>query len=444
MATFDTGRTGAPSAAQSRRALVAGSVGNFIEWYEFAIYGFLATTIASNFFSASGGTDLESLIKTYASFALAFFFRPVGAALFGLLGDRFGRRPTLIAVLLLMSGATTLIGLLPTYATVGVWAPILITLVRCLQGLSAGGEFGGAVSVMTEFAPPGRRGLYGSWQSFTVALGLLVGAGTAAIMATVLSPEQLGAWGWRIPFLIALPMGLVALWLRLMLEETPVFKHVEAPSRAGVGMAPPTATRPTTAQTARAIALGIGRMMGWSAAGYTFLVVIPSYLQTILNATFQQSLVAAALANLGFALTIIPAGVISDRIGRRVIMVTGTVLIVALALPLLHLLQDPSVSLFAKAGGVLAAGAAVGLIAGPGPAMLSEMFPTTVRYTGLGLAYSLSNAVFSGSAGLIITGLIKSTGNPDIPAYYVIATCLVSTIALATLKGDMHKQALRD
>lgn len=423
---------------------MAGSVGNFIEWYEFAIYGFFATTIASNFFSASGGNDLESLIKTYASFALAFFFRPVGAALFGHLGDRFGRRPTLIAVLLLMSGATTLIGLLPTYATVGVWAPILITLVRCLQGLSAGGEFGGAVSVMTEFAPPGRRGLYGSWQSFTVALGLLVGAGAAAIMATALSPEQLSAWGWRIPFLAAFPMGLVALWLRLMLEETPSFKHAEGPSHSNFGVASPAASKPTTAQTARAIVLGIGRMMGWSAAGYTFLVVIPSYLQTILNATFKQSLVAAALANLGFALTIIPAGVISDRIGRRVIMVTGTVLIVVLALPLLHLLQDPSASLTAKAGAVLVAGAAVGLIAGPGPAMLSEMFPTTVRYTGLGLAYALSNAVFSGSAGLIITGLIKSTGNPDIPAYYVIATCLVSTIALMTLKGDMHKQALRD
>jgi len=198
-------------ASMPQRALLAGSVGNFIEWYEFGVYGFLATIMASNFFSAEGASDLESLTKTYASFALAFFFRPVGAALFGRIGDRIGRRPTLILVVLMMSGATALIGVLPTYATIGVAAPILLTLVRVLQGLSAGGEFGGAVSVMTEFAPRGRRGLYGSWQSFTVALGLLTAAGITATLATALSPEQLEAWGWRVPFLLALPMGLVAL-----------------------------------------------------------------------------------------------------------------------------------------------------------------------------------------------------------------------------------------
>lgn len=434
-----------PPRAQSRRALVAGSVGNFIEWYEFGVYGFLATIIAANFFSADGGSDLESLIKTYASFALAFFFRPVGAALFGRIGDRIGRRPTLIMVLLLMSGATTLIGVLPTYATIGIAAPILLTLVRILQGLSAGGEFGGAVSVMTEFAPPGRRGLFGSWQSFTVALGLLAGAGISAILATALTPEQLAGWGWRIPFLLALPMGLVALWLRLKLEETPSFQRVEdADHETGQKSDPVVVTKPSTWEVTKAILLGIGRLMGWSAAGYTFLVVIPSYLQSSLNATFQQALIATVLANVGFAVTIIPAGALSDRIGRRPVMLVGTGLIVLLAWPLLNLLQDPAASLTVKGIGVFIAGAVVGLIAGPGPAMLSEMFPTTVRYTGLGLAYSLSNAVFSGSAGLIITALIKSTGDLDIPAYYVMITCAISVAALATLRRDDHKRALRD
>ncbi|MFH8926496.1 MFS transporter [Streptomyces pristinaespiralis] len=421
------------SPVRSRRALLAGSVGNFVEWYEFGVYGYFATIIAANFFTPEDGSDVEALVKTYASFALAFFFRPVGAALFGRIGDRIGRRPTLILVIGLMTLATTLIGLLPTYATVGALAPWLLTLLRILQGLSAGGEFGGAVSLMTEFAPPGRRGLYGSWQSFTVALGLLGGAGAAALLATVLSEAALVDWGWRLPFLLTLPLGAVALWLRLRLEETPRFREAEA--------AP--AAPPPTGEVVRAIVLGAGRIMGWAAAGYTFLVVLPSYLQSSLNASFREALIATVLANLGFAASIIPAGLVSDRVGRRPVMLTGAALVVLLALPLMNLLQDEGASAAAKGAAVFAAGAVVGLLAGPGPAMLAEMFPTSVRCTGLGLAYALSNAVFSGCAGLVITELIKRTGSVDIPAYYAAATCAVSVFALLTLRGDDHRRPLR-
>lgn len=445
-----------------RRAIVAGSVGNFIEWYEFGIYGFFATIIASQFFSGGQQSGVEALIATYASFAISFFFRPVGAALFGRIGDRIGRKPTLIIVLIMMSLATALVGVLPTYASIGIAAPILLTLVRILQGLSAGGEFGGAVSVMTEFAPAGKRGIYGAWQSFTVALGLLAGAGTSALLATLLSEADLAAWGWRIAFLVALPLGAVALLLRLNLEETPAFQKVEqaksaaAPAGAdaaaradsavradAAALADAPVIRAGAAETAKAIVVGIARLMGWSAAGYTFLVVIPSYLQSTLNASFQQALLATVFANLGFAAAILPAGWLSDRIGRRWVMLTGSLAILVLALPLLNLLQDPNSTVEVRSFAVIVAGFAVGLIAGPGPAMLAEMFPTTVRYTGLGLAYSISNAVFSGSAGLIITSLIAATGNIDVPAYYVMATCFVSAIAIATLKGDAHRKELR-
>lgn len=433
----------APEAARARRALVAGSVGNFIEWYEFGVYGYFATILAANFFATTGSSAVEDLVKTYASFALAFFFRPVGAALFGRVGDRIGRRPTLILVLVLMAGATTLIGVLPTQATIGAAAPWLLTLVRILQGLSAGGEFGGAVSIMTEFAPAGKRGLYGSFQSLTVALGLLAGAGLAALLSSVLSVPQLSDWGWRVPFLFALPLGLVALWLRLRLEETPTFVAAQAqPALSASAVAP--AARPSAGQTLLVVLLGIGRIMGWSAAGYTFLVVLPSYLQTTMNATFQAALIATVVGNLGFALVIVPAGWLSDRIGRRTLMLTGAVLITVLALPLINVLQDEGASGFTKGAVVFLAGAVVGLMAGPGPAMLAEMFPTSVRYTGLGLSYSLANAVFAGSAGLIITELIKRTGNADVPAYYVMATCVVSVLALLTLRGDDHRRALTD
>ncbi|MGO4426087.1 MFS transporter, partial [Streptomyces sp. MCAF7] len=247
--------------------------------------------------------------------------------------------------------------------------------------------------------------------------GLLGGAGVAALLATVLSEQALNDWGWRLPFVLTLPMGLGALWLRLRLEETPAFRGAGGTDKQFGGAAPPLPT-PPAAEVARAIVLGAGRIMGWAAAGYTFLVVLPSYLQSTLGASFRQALIATVVANLGFAASIIPAGWLSDRIGRRPVMLSGAALVTVSAIPLLNLLQDTDRSNLVKGIAVFAAGAAVGLMAGPGPAMLAEMFPTRVRYTGLGLAYALSNAVFSGCAGLIITKTIERTGEVDIPAYY--------------------------
>ncbi|WP_312828723.1 MFS transporter [Pantoea anthophila] len=422
------------SSPRRKRALIAGSVGNFIEWYEFAVYGFLATLIAENFFRLQGESALTGILLTYASFAIAFFFRPLGAVLFGRMGDRIGRKPTLIFVLIMMTLATAAIGLVPTYARLGVLAPLIVTGLRILQGLFAGGEYGGAVSLMTEFAPPGRRGLYGAWQSFTVALGLLAGAAIIALLSRLLTPEEMQSWGWRIPFFIALPLGGIALWLRAGMEETPAFIRQQAQPREKV-----TASLSDTLKT---ILLGICRLMVWSAAGYTWLVIMPTYLQASLHTGFNEALLIAVISNLGFAVTIIPAGMLSDRIGRRTVMVSAAILLLVLSLPLLNLLQAENTATGLKGLVVFIAGGVVGLLAGPGPAMLSEMFPTRVRYTGLGLAYSLSNALFSGCAGLIITGLIKETGNPDIPAWYVMATALVSIVALMTLNKDDHKRAL--
>ncbi|MGQ4594516.1 MFS transporter [Raoultella ornithinolytica] len=419
-----------------KRALIAGSIGNFIEWYEFAVYGFLATVIARNFFQLAGEAPLTGLILTYASFAIAFFFRPLGAIIFGRIGDRIGRKPTLIIVLVMMTLATTAIGLVPVYASIGIAAPLILTGLRILQGLFAGGEYGGAVSLMTEFAPRGKRGLYGAWQSFTVALGLLAGAGIVALISVVLSPEELYAWGWRLPFFLAIPMGGVALWLRVKMEETPGFLRQQKQQQQ---YPQPTAN---VGQTLKVILTGIGRLMVWSAAGYTYLVIMPAYLQSSLHTGFNQALLIAVISNIGFAMTILPAGILSDKWGRRNVMVVAAVLLLILALPLLKILQAESSTLLIKALVVLVAGGLVGMLAGPGPAMLSEMFPTKVRYTGLGLAYSLSNAIFSGCAGLIITGLIKQTGNLDIPAYYVMATAVVSIFALMTLKKNDHLRSL--
>ncbi|GHE05768.1 MFS transporter [Streptomyces alanosinicus] len=408
------------------RAVAAGSVGNLVEWYEFGVYGFLATVLAERFFAPAGGGGAEALVRTYAAFALAFFFRPLGAALFGGLGDRWGRRPVLIAVVALMTGTTTLMGALPTYASAGVVAPWLLTFLRVIQGLAAGGEFGGAVAVLTEFAPPGRRGLYGAWQSFTMALGLLSGAGVAALTATLLTASQLAAWGWRLPFLLALPLGLVALWLRTGLTETPSFlARAQDPGARTVRLGCGT------------LLLAAARVTGWAAAGCTFLVVVPSYLQVTLHADVRQALVLATLGNTGFAAAILPAGLLSDRVGRRPVLLAGTVLVTVTAVPLLDLLQDAGTSGAVKGAALVGAGAMVGLMAGPGPALLAETFPTRVRWTGLGLAYALANAVFSGCAGLFITEAVRRTGDQDIPAYYAAAVCAAS--ALALLKQPARK-----
>ncbi|WP_312184260.1 MFS transporter [Pantoea sp. CTOTU46764] len=421
-----------------KRALIAGSVGNFIEWYEFAVYGFLATVIAQNFFRLQGEAELTGIILTYASFAIAFFFRPLGAIFFGRMGDRIGRKPTLIFVLIMMTLVTTAIGVIPTYASIGVAAPLIITGLRILQGLFAGGEYGGAVSLMTEFAPKGQRGRYGAWQSFTVALGLLAGAGIVALLSAVLSADQMHSWGWRVPFFLALPMGMVALWLRYSMEETPSFVRQQQTQNAQQ----PAAVSASFGTTIRIILLAISRVMVWSAAGYTYLVIMPTYLQSSLHTGFNQALLIAVISNLGFAATIIPAGILSDKIGRRSVMVLAACLLLVLALPLLNVLQADSSTLLVKALVVFVAGGIVGLLAGPGPAMLAEMFPTRVRYTGLGLAYSLSNAVFSGCAGLIITSLIKQTGNLDIPAWYIMVTAAISIPALMTLNKKDHLRSL--
>ncbi|WEB39453.1 MFS transporter [Streptomyces yunnanensis] len=450
--------SGTSGAVLARRSVVAGAVGNFIEWYEFGVYAYFATTIAADFFTPQGGGAAEALVRTYASFALAFFFRPVGALLLGRVGDRYGRRPALVAAVLTMTAATTAIGLLPTYATVGAVAPWLLTALRIAQGLSAGGEFGGAVALMTESAPPGKRGVYGAWQSLTVAFGLLGGAAAATLVTSALTESQVAGWGWRLPFLAALPMGLGALWLRLRLAESPAFVRAARADRVRVRVAPGAAGKSTagqavpgaaagesvSARTVFAVVVGCGRLMAWSAAGYTFLVVLPTYLQQTVGRSAQQALLATVVANLGFAAAIVPAGALSDRLGRRPVMATGAVLAALSALPLLHVVQDPGAPVWLTCGAVALAGALVGLLAGPGPAMLAEMFPTQARHTGLGVAYALANAVFSGCAGLLITELVRRTGNPDVPAYYVVVTCAVGALALATSRDDGHRRALRD
>lgn len=417
--------TGVIDVRASRRALTAGALGNLIEWYEFALYGYLAPVIAGLFFP--GTDEVAGLLATFSLFALAFFLRPVGAALFGRLADRRGRRPVLVLVITLTSVATFSIGVLPTYAQIGVWAPVLLTLLRCVQGLAAGGEFGGAVSVMVEFAPPGRRGLYGSLSFFTTVLGFVFGAGVATALITVLGDAAMTDWGWRIGFLLAGPLGLIALYLRYRVDETPHFTEVAAEAERRT---------PATARTAGPglvprILTTVGVVVVYSCIGYTFMVLMPAYLSKTLGMPLEQSYVLTLINGTVAGIVVPFAGAWSDKVGRTPVMLTGAAGVVALSYPLFRMLDSGfTLALIA----LVVAGVLIGLVGGPMPALLSERFPTRSRATGISLTYALSVACFGGTAPFIVTALVAATGHSAAAAYYTVACGLVTLLTLVFLK----------
>lgn len=424
----------------SRRALIAGSLGNMVEWYEFAIYAYMAPIIAPLFFPSDDST--ASLLATFLVLALAFFLRPIGALIFGGLTDRWGRRPVLIIVIMLMSAATAVIGLLPTAESVGVLAPVLLTLCRVLQGLSAGGEMGGAVSLMVESAPPGRRGLYGSWSFAGTTLGFVVGGGVATALALGLSPDALNSWGWRLGFLLAAPMGAIVAYLRLKVDETPHFKQVaQMREQDDLDAAPLSAM---ARQPLSYLLTTLAVVVVYNAVGNTFMVGMPSLLSNSYDMSLGQAFSLALVTGLVGGLTMPVFGALSDRVGRRPVLLVGTALVLVVSYPL-YLMIDAGFG-----GGLIAlfiAGLLIGVVGGPLPAFLSERFRTRNRATGVALTYALSVAVFGGTAPYIITWLADNTGNPHSPAFYTIGCAAVSLVGLAAIKGrhrEDHTSELRD
>jgi MFS family permease len=425
--------------AASRRALVAGSLGNLVEWYEYALYGYMAPIVAALFFPIGDG--VAGLLATFSLFALAFFLRPVGAAIFGRFADRSGRRPVLVLVIGLMSAATALIGLLPTYAQIGVWAPLLLTVLRVVQGLAAGGEFGGAVTLMVEYAPPGRRGLYGSWSFFTTVIGFVFGAGMATVLISVMSDEALVSWGWRIGFLLAAPMGLIALYLRLRVDETPRFRKITRLDAPAVGTPAPTTDLPR-GRLLRQVLTTVGIVVVYSCTGYTFMVLMPTYLSKTLGMPLEQSYLLTLINGTVAGIVVPFAGSWSDRIGRKPVMLVGTVGTILLSYPLFAMLKN---GFAAALVALIVAGVLIGLVGGPLPALLSERFPTRSRVTGVSLAYALSVAIFGGTAPFIITALVAATGNSLAAAYYTIACSLITLLTLLLMRQRaVHIDPLRD
>lgn len=406
-------------AATLRKVIAAAAIGNFVEWFDFAVYGFLATTIAQQFFS--GGSPSVALLKTFAVFAVAFAFRPLGGIVFGMLGDRIGRKRVLAVTILMMAAATTLIGILPSYAAIGLWAPALLTLIRCVQGFSAGGEYAGACAYLMEHAPRHKRAWYGSFVPVSTFSAFAAAAVLAYALDNSLSSTDMASWGWRVPFLIAAPLGIVGLYMRRRLDETPAFQAVA--EEHAVAHSP---LKETLRKHGRAI-LCLGAFVSLTALSfYMFTTYFATYLQLAGGLSRAGALRVSVIALLFAALICPLAGAFSDRVGRRTTMLcTGLLLIVAVYPAFL---MARSGSFAAAIGGVmlLAIGAVLsGVVTA---ALLSETFPTRTRYTASAITYNLAYTLFGGTAPLMATWLIDLTGSTLSPALYLIVIAIMALV----------------
>ncbi|WP_422745883.1 MFS transporter [Mycobacterium sp. WMMD1722] len=410
--------------AAVRKAITGASIGNAVEWFDFAIYGFLATFIAANFFPS--GDDTAALLNTFAIFAAAFLVRPLGGFVFGPLGDRIGRQKVLAVVILLMSAATLGIGLLPTYATIGVAAPLLLLLLRCVQGFSAGGEYGGGAVYLAEYARDGRRGLTVTFIAWSGVLGFLLGSVTVTLLQALLPAEAMESYGWRIPFLIAAPLGLVGLYIRLRLDDTPQF---EALSRADHVATSPLREATTTAW--RPILQVIGLFIVFNVGYYVVFTFLPTYFIRTLQFSKTVSFVSITLASLVALVLILPLATLSDRVGRRPLLLGGAAAYIVLAYPLFVLLNSGSVVAAVAAHCLLAAIESVYVSAAVTAGV--ELFATRVRYSGFSIGYNISVAAFGGTTPYVVTWLTSTSGNRLAPALYLSVAAVVSLGALLTV-----------
>ena len=421
-------------AATAKKAVTAGAIGNFVEWYDYSVYGFFATIIASQFFPSDD--RVASLLATFAVFAVAFFMRPVGAFVFGHYGDTIGRRNTLAAAIILMGIATLMIGVLPSYAQVGVLAPILLVIARLLQGFSAGGEWSGSAAFMAETAVPLTRRLYASWQQVSNVAGLLVGSGMGGLLGTVLSEDALNAWGWRIPFILGMVVALVGLYLRLRIEDTPAFRIIEVKDE--ITEAP---VKESFTAHWRESLTAICFTLAWTVAYYILLTYMPTYVSETLGLPLTQALLSNAIGLVVLMVLIPFTAAISDRIGRKPLLIASSALLALLTYPL-FLLASTQVLAFIVLAQILF-GVIISLFSGPGPAALVEMFPTNVRYSALGVSYNIAVAAFGGTAPFIATYLISRTGSNFSPGFYLIAAAVVTLIVVSTMK-ETYREPLRE
>jgi MHS family shikimate/dehydroshikimate transporter-like MFS transporter len=411
--TADTG----PSLRTSRKVALASLVGTTIEWYDFFIFGTAAALVFNQIFFPSFD-PVTGTLAAFGSFAVGFIARPIGGAVFAHFGDRVGRKPMLVYSLLMMGAATVIMGLLPGYDTIGVWAPVLLVLLRFVQGFGVGGEWGGAALMAVEHAPANRRGFYGSWPQVGVPAGLLLGTGAFAILSATLTDEQFVAWGWRIPFLVSVVLIGVGMWIRLAVAESPVFQEtLDTKSAARMPVLDALRTYP------KEIALAAGSFVATHSTFYVGSVWLISYATTELGYGQTEILGANAALSASDIPMILLFGLLSDRIGRRKMFLSGMGLLALFAVPYFWLVGMGNLWLFLLGG--LVVQACRSAVYGPQSAFFAEQFSTGMRYSGSSLAYQIA-AIFGGMAPLICTALVAWTGSLYAVAGYVVVLALIS------------------
>ncbi|WKK21714.1 MFS transporter [Streptomyces olivoreticuli] len=413
-----------------RRAVKAAALGNAMEWFDFGIYSYLAVTIGDVFFPS--GSDTVRLLSSLATFAVAFLVRPLGGLFFGPLGDRVGRKRVLALTMVLMAVGTCAIGLIPSYAAIGFWSPVLLICFRMLQGFSTGGEYGGAATFIAEYAPDKRRGFFGSFLELGTLAGYIGAAGLVTVMTSVLGSGAMDDWGWRVPFLVAGPLGLVGLHLRLKLEDTPAFQKLEEESAEEPSGGEGGELKQIFTTQWQRLLLCVVLAGAYGITDYMLLSYMPTYLTDRLGYDDAHGLVVliATMALLMVVITFV--GRLSDRIGRKPLLMAGMGGFVLLSAPAFLLLKQGSV--VAVSGGMLMLGLPLVCLLGTMSAALPALFPTAVRYGSLSIGYNLSTSLFGGTTPLVITGLIGATGSDMAPAFYTMGAALVGMVAVACMK----------
>lgn len=426
-------RTASPEPGD-RRAVLAGGIGNFIEWYDYGVYASLSPVISSLFFPNE--STVASTLSTFAVFGVGFVVRPLGGLFFGQLGDRRGRRTALGLSLIMVSVSTLGMGLLPSFAHVGVVAPLLLLVLRLVQGFSAGGEFTGAATMMVENVPQGRRGRAGSWQQFSVVTGTLAGVLIVTAITNFGSAAVLADWGWRIPFLIALPLGAVGFYIRFRMEDTP---HFQAVKDAGE-----VAARPTTeaVRTQRgAMVAGFFYTALPNIGFYTFLTYTPTFLHNQGGLSLGDAYIVNVVGMATYAVLTLVVGRLSDRVGRRPVLIFHAVAFFVSAIPIYLLMSSGSFWLAVVAQ--IPAMLIMACYSGPGTAGLAELYPTRLRYSSMALPYNLSSALFGGTAPFVATALIAWLGTPLAPAFWAMASAIPTVIVYLRMRETAFT-SLRD